>query len=193
MRWLHFFSQFEFVITYRPSWLQLMSDALSKFGRSPQELTDHPPTLIIPSEWILEKVPTPAPSQEKLVCQDAFLNLLKAEHLKINLKDWLTMPGNSVKDAATSSTTTFQPSHQTHMTGTYPNEAYVHTWNRKESQSRQIDVLTWHKTAKFVGSFLSQPLYKFMLRWQSLQAAYTAPHITRRRTREKYLNRQMTQ
>ena len=85
MRWLLFFSEYEFLITYRPASQQTKSDVLSHFGYAmTDEIRSLPPNII---------------STDKIIAtcsQKDFLSLIQTALLLENSEEWLGKGGQTI-------------------------------------------------------------------------------------------------
>ncbi|KAJ1171611.1 hypothetical protein NDU88_003471 [Pleurodeles waltl] len=86
MRWLIFFSTFDFVITYRPGAQQIQSDVLSRYGHTSDMKQDKIGEPIIPPQKVL------APVQQK-----DFITDLYNAHMQIAPQDWLKDSHNTIQ------------------------------------------------------------------------------------------------
>ncbi|KAJ1132588.1 hypothetical protein NDU88_010895 [Pleurodeles waltl] len=86
MRWLNFFSTFDFVITYRPGAQQIQSDVLSRYGHTSDMKQDKIGEPIIPPQKFL------APVQQK-----EFITDLYNAHMQIAPQDWLKDSHNTIQ------------------------------------------------------------------------------------------------
>mgnify|MGYP002804272462 CR=1 FL=1 len=87
MRWLHFFIDFDFIITYRPGTKQLQSDILSRIGQSEDFSPKDPPLRIIPPKTIVAAIEV-----------DSFMTKVKMSLQSLHPSDWIKKPKNNIKD-----------------------------------------------------------------------------------------------